>query len=524
MSFESTQDILNRGKNYLLSDTIYPDSAVLCFQTLVHLYQPDLPLKQKELCGTAANNLGFTYYQYLQDYKAAYEALIRAKEICDDTGRPLTMINVYLNLGNLYAIFSEHVDSPELEEEAIKMYCQAFITACDNHLWELSLSSFCNLTELGQNFSHVATYRSILNYFRKLDIPKDTPLYNYANLRAQAVNAYIDNDLKKATSLLVKSIDAVDEKVTPEAWKAQAINLTATLYLKRNMPDSALYYVNGLLNGPERWGLDVKANAYKALRSIYNAIGNVEKSRDAYGRLLMVRDSLLNINHLSAINNMKFMNDLAAERHHAAVMLADADRKRKIRELILFFAGLILAIMIPLLLVIINRHRKLRRSYFDLYKKQQEILLKEDENRRLREAEMQILVHSEEKEQSSYTAPQSAISQKTHILAIMDESEEKFSTDFSLERLSELVGISSRALSSVLNDSLGITFRDLLNQYRVREACHRLSDNEHYGHLTIEAISQSVGYKSRTSLVTAFKKETGLTPSEYQRIARKAQS
>jgi dihydrofolate synthase/folylpolyglutamate synthase len=37
---------------------------------------------------------------------------------------------------------------------------------------------------------------------------------------------------------------------------------------------------------------------------------------------------------------------------------------------------------------------------------------------------------------------------------------------------------------------------------------------------TIEAIAQSVGFKSRTSFVALFKKLTGLTPSAYQKMAR----
>jgi AraC-like DNA-binding protein len=34
------------------------------------------------------------------------------------------------------------------------------------------------------------------------------------------------------------------------------------------------------------------------------------------------------------------------------------------------------------------------------------------------------------------------------------------------------------------------------------------------------AISQSVGFKSRSAFVTAFKRFTGLTPSEYLRVAK----
>lgn len=40
-----------------------------------------------------------------------------------------------------------------------------------------------------------------------------------------------------------------------------------------------------------------------------------------------------------------------------------------------------------------------------------------------------------------------------------------------------------------------------------------------YGRMTIEAVAQSVGFRSRTNFATVFKKVTGLTPSEYIRTA-----
>ena len=55
----------------------------------------------------------------------------------------------------------------------------------------------------------------------------------------------------------------------------------------------------------------------------------------------------------------------------------------------------------------------------------------------------------------------------------------------------------------------------------IKEACKRMGDIEHYGNYTIEAISESVGFKSRSTFVTSFKRITGLTPSQYQRLARK---
>ena len=276
--------------------------------------------------------------------------------------------------------------------------------------------------------------------------------------------------------------------------------------------------------------------------------------------MLMTRDSMLNLYHLNSINNLKFINDLAAERHLAAEQLADTERKHKALDTTLLIVAILLVAMIPVLVVVVRRHRRLRKRYLELYRRTQLVLHAEEENRRRRETEMRALMlpsppvvsapllpeanipDSEAAGPSSGSAPQTAgsapqtagspayiapkftISQKTRILAIMDETEEVYSPEFSLERLAELVEISPRALSSVLNNHLGTTFRDLLNQYRVRRACRLLSDIENYGYLTIEAIANNVGYKSRTSLTTAFKKEIGMAPSEYQRIARRSSS
>lgn len=47
-----------------------------------------------------------------------------------------------------------------------------------------------------------------------------------------------------------------------------------------------------------------------------------------------------------------------------------------------------------------------------------------------------------------------------------------------------------------------------------------MMDNEHYGNYSIQGISESVGYKSASNFIAAFKKMTGMTPSLYQKISK----
>lgn len=87
--------------------------------------------------------------------------------------------------------------------------------------------------------------------------------------------------------------------------------------------------------------------------------------------------------------------------------------------------------------------------------------------------------------------------------------------DASLTKLADLLSVTNHHLSQVLNDSLKISFQDLMARYRVREACQLLRDvsNEQ---VKIENIATQVGYNSKSAFNTAFKRRTGLTPSEYR--------
>ncbi len=108
---------------------------------------------------------------------------------------------------------------------------------------------------------------------------------------------------------------------------------------------------------------------------------------------------------------------------------------------------------------------------------------------------------------------------KSSIIGKLDKvmREERFyrRDDASLTALAELLGVTNHHLSQVLNDSLKISFQDLIARFRVREACMLLRD-ESNDQVKIENIATQVGYNSKSAFNTAFKRRTGLTPSEYR--------
>ena len=106
------------------------------------------------------------------------------------------------------------------------------------------------------------------------------------------------------------------------------------------------------------------------------------------------------------------------------------------------------------------------------------------------------------------------------IIGVMEETTEFCSTDFTLDRLAELVGTNSKYVSQVINDTYKKNFNSFINTYRIQLARERLIDVENYGNYTIKGIAESVGFKSPTTFINVFKKAVGLTPSMYQNMAK----
>lgn len=81
-----------------------------------------------------------------------------------------------------------------------------------------------------------------------------------------------------------------------------------------------------------------------------------------------------------------------------------------------------------------------------------------------------------------------------------------------LEQISEVVGTAPRTLRRRLADE-GLSFRESLERARFRLAREYLGNPE----LKIEAIAQHLGYSGANNFVRAFRRMSGLTPTQFRR-------
>lgn len=96
------------------------------------------------------------------------------------------------------------------------------------------------------------------------------------------------------------------------------------------------------------------------------------------------------------------------------------------------------------------------------------------------------------------------------------ETEQPFTDgDLTIQKLAEKLSIPANHLSQTINERLGQTFSDFVNSYRVEAAKRKLVDPA-FSHLSVLGIAEEVGFNSKSSFNSVFKKHTKMTPSEFR--------
>lgn len=90
-----------------------------------------------------------------------------------------------------------------------------------------------------------------------------------------------------------------------------------------------------------------------------------------------------------------------------------------------------------------------------------------------------------------------------------------------LNDLSKKMNISEHQLSQLLNDNLGKSFSTYINEYRIDEACKMIIGQPN---ITLEAIGYEVGFNSKSTFYTTFKKLKHTTPMLYKEKAENSSS
>ena len=85
---------------------------------------------------------------------------------------------------------------------------------------------------------------------------------------------------------------------------------------------------------------------------------------------------------------------------------------------------------------------------------------------------------------------------------------------YTLKMFSEETGIPVHYLSAFINKYYKMNFNDFINEYRIIFSIDKLLKKE-WMYKKLETIANEAGFNNRNTFISAFKKVTGLKPSEF---------
>lgn len=411
-----------------------------------------------------------------------------------DEGRHVAY--AYLMLGNTHLGFADYISAEKYYSLGLK---KAEKWGLDNDAMKLC----ANLAAVSCYLDNRAEAERYLSRLASLS-GADPDLRQVNRLMIRALIERTFGNWRKSVVILRQSIAEVKRRGVSEKRLVTPYSEITEIYEQHAMPDSALAYLAVYEQLARKHNMsNMLVDVQRLYSRVYTRLGDADKALRYQERYTTMRDSLLNDRlYRSSTGSFERRSRLKTDR-----TISDMRFTITAQQLGLFAAGIALLLSLVYMAVIIAQERRLDNSYRNLYAKNEDLM-------RLSEQQPS----ADDSSAVERNATPETLKLAARLSEIMQSTEEWRNPEFSLNRLAALAESNTRYVSQAINDTFGCNFRSFINQYRVKEAMRRITDGA-YDNLTIQAIGESVGFMSRSNFIAAFKKQTGLTPSVYRRMA-----
>lgn len=497
--------LLSEGLRYA-NDPAKPDSALLTLSVLVNRYDKKAPKAECLSIAKAYTYQAFVYIFRYYDYAKAYECLLHAKEISEAIGCELP--SVYLNFGHIFSSIGEQSGDRTTMTKALWYMRKAFRVSLAEKKHNLANIAFGNAMSLAWNLNRLNDLEKEWKIYCSL---KNTDSEEFVRFNTIYYKALLQLRMKhydNALRLLDSQVSLMPEDASHVRYVCLALFNKARVYAMLHDYQAGISNLKSCLALGIKFDLkDVNLETCQYISDYYTTLGNRDSMIEYRNRYFSLKDTLIGYQQVASIKEMSFMDDLRKVNN---LMAENRQRQQRLFAVSLVLSIIVLVICV-FLVILYRKNRQLRSSYQKLFNKNQDVLRLEEKNKQLR---------SDGKYKNSNLADDEKQRLFEKIEQTLSADQSIYLQNFTLAQLSQLVGSNYKKVSQVINEMSGGNFNMLLNEYRIKEACRRINDEENYLTLTLEAIAESVGFKSRSTFLQAFKRFTGLTPSEYIRIRK----
>lgn len=477
---------------------------------------------------------------------AALKAYMKGLEISETSDREPHIAVIYKNMAQVYNLFRDYDKKRSLEQTGLeKARAQHDTTTMITLLNNLSRGYVAS-----KNPKMARRYYSMLDTIARHGSPEEKYQKDYTQAMVVRCEGRIEEALRRFHELASRA----DNEISDPRYKCSIYNEIYWIYSEMPaMHDSAGYYLNKCIRLVKDNRLSLMfMDEIKELSQYYQRMGDHGRAMKWKLEYLELADSayISNVRQIDGVRNRQFLYEMDKAESQINALWQE---KRRHNEIIArqrwIIAGTVLGVIAAIIIIryIISQNRRLTESYRSIYSLNQTLMNNhrvetaarqalEDENERLRrdlaEAVETHAANSDDRSRNDRDTPakekystsnlageqERILTQR--ILKVMEGDDVCYcDSDFSLGVLAEKVGSNVKYVSQIINDSFGKSFSNYVNEYRIREACARLSGKEPYGNYSVKGIGESVGFRSHSTFVGVFRKTTGMTPSIYRKIA-----
>lgn len=483
------------GRNCIMRQST--DSAMAIFTILANRYNAEsIDSENKKYAIEARLSLGVI--NFLQaNYASAYSNFLTATQL---EGRQDSPGN--LNLAAIYLYYGDRLRA----YRCLRRVFDAAIRSGNNYMASAAVINLLT-SSIDKSIMPEDTIRRIIEVFRReVSRTADDKAWPLAYCYAEAKMYSIEKQHEKAIDMLRASLDSAQRLLLPEREYFASYAALGNKYLDVGKPDSAEFFLRKAEDVARNNAFtELLISVYSDLSRLYAYIGRNDLSAEYRFKHLELHDSVFSAKEYGNIHDLELFHE--TDKFEKRINRIQMEEKMRSKVLVIIvFALIVLAIMLAILFM---QNRKLRLKNKSLFERNVEIMSSESGNKPL-----------EKKPTTTIPDDDTRIRISECIHKAMSDESVFCMEGFSMRRLTEICGSNQKYVSQVLNEDYGRSFTQLLNERRVNVARRRLLDFDKYGHLTIEAIVSDLGFKSRSTFSKTFKRFTGLTPSEFQRMAQ----
>ena len=519
----SSDQLLKTGRIYEQRDSM--EKALLIYSVLCEKYQNADDEKEIRNCCRAYVEKHYIYMSHYFDYSMAYENIKDAQKLQKKVNMSYDFVNHAISAfyHNLATICNDEV----IEKKAISYGKEAFYSAYGNDDKVKMNNYMLDLLKFSGNIDDLTVIDDVWGIYK--DDKSDE--YRFNKMFYDFLNLFGLKDYPAASDMGEKML-ALYAGTTD--YKRILLSYTTIINAYGEIDDNekVLEYIareEELSRRLEMYNNVVKTKSSK--EKIYRKMGDKARADSCLNEYLLFKDSLINVNQMSNIYKVLYGDEYIKMESK----LDEISLRNKFYNRIIIIVTFFTLILLGLTVLLYTKIKQLKKSNLTIFNNNMEILKREEKDREKLKDYIKKLEDGqgenklqENNGDSKYKKNLMSEDDKKKILdkilTVMENVDEICSDSFSAARLAELADSKYNYVSLVINEYYGCNFNTFLNNYRIKEACRRLADNENYGKYTIDTISASVGFKSTSTLNKSFKKIIGLTPSQYRKIAKEKTS